>query len=670
MKNCLFAVWIASTVFAAETNWRPIPPEILSSKTPKIDPQADAECLFWDSWVEDYTQGGYAQHRTENYIRIKLYNARAIETWGDVKIEYPSSIGATISDFKGRVVKTDGSIVEVKGNQAKDTTVLKAGKLNIRAKSFAFPGLQPGDIIEYKYIENVSGGYFRYVRLPMQMEIPAWEITRNVRPLYYPSFSDRMTSYPFNIDFKGWREVTGVAGRSDFVRTSVQDMPAFVREPQMPDEDDVRGWILIFYVEGERKPEKYWPSLGRKLNDEFRKGVKVNNEIKKIAAEVAGPVNSAVGKAKALAFYCQTQIRNVAFEADGMKAQDRDDFFKTKLKDDDVYTSADALKHKIGRPQDIRLLFFALAEAAGLNPVFAVSSSTDGPLFHAAFTDPYFIKSNVLVGIPETPGGKLNFYNPGSPYLPAGMVNKEYQGQPVLLCDPKEPKLMVGDASPAEMSAANRSAAFSLSADGALKGDVRMVYTGHLGAERKRIYDGKSPEERDKELQKQFELRYPGAQISKLRVENADTPAGDFTVSYHIEMENYAQRTGKRMFLQPGFFQFADKPIFTASKRRFPIQYDNAWSENDRLDFALPPGFVLDAADMPGEIKLGGVGDYKFGGAYNKQAHKLTITRSLKWGQGGTLWFEAKGYPAVKDAWDKLHAADTHQLTLKAEPIQ
>lgn len=670
MKSYLFAVFVTCSVFAAEVTWRPVPPEILSLKTPKIDPQADAEALFWESWTQDYTQGGYAQHRTENYIRIKLYNARAVENWGDVKVDYPAYIGATLSDFKGRVIKADGTIVDVKTSQAKDITLLKAGKLNIKAKSFAFPGLEPGDIIEYKYIENISGGYLRYVRVPMQMDIPAWEITRNVRPLYYPGFTDRMSGYPFNTDFKGWKEVTGIAGREGFVRTSVQDVPAFVREPQMPDEDDVRGWILIFYSEGERKPEKYWPSLGRKLNDDLRKGVKLNNEIKKIAADTTASIESAVGKANALALYCQNEIRNVAYEAQGMKAEDRDEFFKNKLKDDEVYTSADVLKNKIGRPQDIRLLFFALAEAAGLRPVFAVSSSTDSPVFQKSFADSFFIRSNVLVGIPEAPGGKLHFYNPGSPYLPPGMVNKEYQGQPVLLCDPKDPKLMPNDASDPEASVARRTVKLSLTEEGAIRGDAKLVYTGHLGAEQKRAHDGKSPEEREKQLQKLLELQYPGAQITKLKIENANTPAGDFTVSYHIEMENYAQRTGKRMFLQPGFFQFANKPVFTASKRRFPVQYENAWSENDHVEIELPVGFALDAADMPGEIKLGGVGDYKFGGSYSKQTHTLTIARSLHWGRGGNLWFEAKSYPAVKDAWDKLHAADTHQLTLKVEPIK
>jgi hypothetical protein len=157
----LLFLFSVPSLFAAEVQWKPVNPEHLSTKAPKLDPEADAEALFWETWVEDYTQGGYAQHRQEHYLRIKLFTARAVERWGDVKIEYPASLSASISGFQGRVIKADGSIVEVKGGQVKDITVAKTARLNIRAKSFAFPALQPGDIIEYKYIEVISGGYLR-----------------------------------------------------------------------------------------------------------------------------------------------------------------------------------------------------------------------------------------------------------------------------------------------------------------------------------------------------------------------------------------------------------------------------------------------------------------------------------------------------------------------------
>ena len=79
LNTILLGGFAAAHALAVETVWKPVTPEILALKAPKIDPKADAEAIFWESWVEDYAQGGYAQHRSENYIRIKLYNARAVE---------------------------------------------------------------------------------------------------------------------------------------------------------------------------------------------------------------------------------------------------------------------------------------------------------------------------------------------------------------------------------------------------------------------------------------------------------------------------------------------------------------------------------------------------------------------------------------------------------------
>ncbi len=38
-------------------DWRPIDPAELAQKTPRVDPAADAEAIFWDVHIEDRIQG-------------------------------------------------------------------------------------------------------------------------------------------------------------------------------------------------------------------------------------------------------------------------------------------------------------------------------------------------------------------------------------------------------------------------------------------------------------------------------------------------------------------------------------------------------------------------------------------------------------------------------------
>lgn len=80
-------------------------PEQLALKVAKVDSNADAEAIFWDAYVQDVSAGnGYLNHIVENYIRIKLYNTRAVEKYGNVEIPYYSEMKMGLSDLKARTI--------------------------------------------------------------------------------------------------------------------------------------------------------------------------------------------------------------------------------------------------------------------------------------------------------------------------------------------------------------------------------------------------------------------------------------------------------------------------------------------------------------------------------------------------------------------------------------
>ena len=41
------------------------------------------------------------------------------------------------------------------------------------------------------------------------------------------------------------------------------------------------------------------------------------------------------------------------------------------------------------------------------------------------------------------------------------------------------------------------------------------------------------------------------AEISNIKIENVTDPAKPFVYAFHVRVPGYAQRTGKRLFLQP-----------------------------------------------------------------------------------------------------------------------
>jgi hypothetical protein len=44
-------------------------------------------------------------------------------------------------------------------------------------------------------------------------------------------------------------------------------------------------------------------------------------------------------------------------------------------------------------------------------------------------------------------------------------------------------------------------------------------------------------------------------------------PSKPLVYQYKIRIPNYAQKTGKRLFLQPGFFEYGAAPMFSTATR-------------------------------------------------------------------------------------------------------
>ena len=109
MKN-LFQVTVVlflvgGTLPAAD--WRPVNASELAQKTPRVDPGADAEAIFWDIRLEDRLEGGDLSLAMNHYIRIKIFTDLGREKYATVEI--PRFGKRSISDVAGRTIKPDGT---------------------------------------------------------------------------------------------------------------------------------------------------------------------------------------------------------------------------------------------------------------------------------------------------------------------------------------------------------------------------------------------------------------------------------------------------------------------------------------------------------------------------------------------------------------------------------
>ncbi len=162
-----------------------------------------------------------------------------------------------------------------------------------------------------------------------------------------------------------------------FSTTSLSNIPAYHHEPQMPPENESRRWILIYY-EPDRKmtADKYWKAVGKDSYKDYKPFIKVNGDVKAIAAEVTAGANSDADKARRIYDYCHKHIRSVF--SDEVTAAERDAMKENR-------TSIDTLKQGIGTGLDINLAFAALAIASGLDARVALLPDRNEVFFQCVF---------------------------------------------------------------------------------------------------------------------------------------------------------------------------------------------------------------------------------------------------------------------------------------------
>jgi hypothetical protein len=637
----VFVVLLAAT--AAAQDWRPVDPAQLAGKTPVVDKDADAEGLFWEVRVNDSDYDLIFNH----YIRIKIFTDRGKEAQSKIDIPYFGRY--QIKDVAGRTIKPDGTIVELKKEAVFERTIVKISGEKIQAKSFAMPAVEPGAIIEYRWKEIRMNGYANYLRLQFQREIPVQSVKYYLKPAPIPGLGmSTMTFHGQNVPLA--KEKDG------FYSMTMTNMPAFREEPRMPPEDQVRTWMLVYYTnQPNPDPQKYWSELGKRLYDNLKGEMKVNDEVKKASATIIGDAATPEDKLKRLFDFCRHKIKNISDDASGLTAEER-----KKMKENK--SPADTLKRAAGESDDIDLLFAALASAAGFEARLALSASRNDLFFDPKLPLAYFIRQScVAIRLGE---GAWRFFKPGSMYVSFGMLRWQEEGVAALVADSKEPKFVETPMSAPDKSVEKRTANLRLSEDGTLEGDVKIVYTGHLANERKEYSDDDSQEQRETTLREMIQSRM-GAEISNIRIENVNDPEKPFGYSFHIKVPGYAQRTGKRLFFQPAFFQHGIKALFTTSERRHPIYFHYPWAEDDTVMIDLPAGYALDNAEQPQSFNIEKIGAYEVSIGVTTDKKTMQYKRKFFFGGEGRLLFKPASYPTLKTVFDAIYESDNHSIALK-----
>jgi hypothetical protein len=636
-------------------SWLPVSDAERAVTSPAVDKTAGAEVLLWRVHVVDelLSDNRELQRVFYHYIRLKIFDEKGKEKASTIDLDYREPGG--ILDVSGRTIRPDGTIVELDRKSVYKRDLVRAGRSREKAVSFAMPAVEPGAIIEYRWKQTENDNRFRYLRLHFQRDFPVQKVTYFVKPLSSRYVAnEQLALLRFNCNPSPIKQEN-----DGYDSVTVENVPAERREPLAPSRPNVEQWALLFYRRGSiKEPEQYWNEEGKKAYREFKDSVKSSDELKAAVAEAIAGAKSDEEKVAALVTYVRKNLRNLNDRE--VTTAEREKFIE-KLPRDRLRTSSEIFKSGIATSREMNVAFAAAAMEAGFETRAALAADRNEYVFNPKMADSYFLDhSDIAVKLGEA----WKVVDVSNKLLTPGLLPWNQENMYALITDSKAPMFIQLPMAPPEASAERRTAKLALSADGSLAGDVEESYSGHRGEEFREQIGGQSPAQREEWFRKRVTRMFPDADVTEIKLENADDAAKPVVARYHLEAPHYAQVTGKRILFQPSPFRRAQASIFTAAERQFAIEFPFAWKEVDQIRIRAPKGFALDNADSPGGMNFGQTGAYELRLGVDKD--EIVTLRELTFGNQGVIFFQPKDYTAVKRVFDQIQIRDAHTISLKA----
>lgn len=625
--------------FAQDNVWRDVTASEREMTTSKVEPNADAEAIFWEVRIDDSKENLSMKH----YVRVKIFTERGREKYS--KVDIPFFKGMKIKDIMARVIKPDGTISELAKTDILEREIVRIDKVKLKAKSFAVPNVEVGTIVEYRYTE-LTPGSANNMRMTFQHDIPIQNIT-----YYFKPFADGKY-FTFNMGGNVF-----VEDKKGFYRATMTNVPALKEEPQMPPEDEVRSWLLMYYADAGMTTSDFWSNAGYYIAKAYdiKDTLKPGKEVKATAEQIAAGVQTPDEKLAKIFEFCKTQIKNITYDPQLTDEQ------KEAIKENK--STGETLQKKQGTATEINQLFASMATALGFEARLAFGGDRSKKFFNPQQAHVSFIHfSSIAVKV----GGDWQYYDPGSYFLPYGMLAWFEEDTSVLLLSSKDYLRNVRTPlSGVDKSVAKRSGKFKLLEDGTLEGTVKVEYTGQLSYLQKMDIYEKSPDKREEILKEEIKSRMSTAEVSNIVFENVMDAEKPLSYQYKIRVPNYASKTGKRLFLQPGFFEYGTTPLFSSATRKYPIYFHYGWSEQDNIEIELPKGFELDNAETPATIEdPSRIGSLSFKITFDRATGLLNYQRKFHFANKMYL-FPAGAYTPLKGLFDAFNKADLSPITLK-----
>jgi hypothetical protein len=190
--------------------------------------------------------------------------------------------------------------------------------------------------------------------------------------------------------------------------------------------------------------------------------------------------------------------------------------------------------------------------------------------------------------------------------------------------------------------------------NGSLNIDAVTKYTARQQDDVHDLINGLSKDKVMKYLKEEIEL--PNYDVLSFDYKEVRSEQPSITENLKITANNYAQVTGKRLFVSPNILSKIHRRFIPNETRKFDIDLSYEYTDIDSIEIKIPAGYVAEA--IPQNVKV----ESKFG-TYNASVKffedKIMYYRDMEQFSGR---FPSKDYGDLVKFYDQVYKADHNKV--------
>lgn len=565
---CLLSVSVSAEKWGkvSDEEWRLGPPEEY--------PEANAATLFDIGRLKVTVD----KIELERHVRIKIFNKAGIEEVGDIEFDYYKK--DKIKGLKAHTITPNGKKRKV---DKKEFYTKSLGSWEI--KSFSFPSLDSGCIIEYKYTNlnerwhRLDPWYFQSQLYTLYSEFslvlgPGFvysSATMNVPPQYQEAAAEYIPN-PDDLSGPRLRAYTW----------KMNHLPPIKDEPYMSFRDNYRASLYNQLVSWEGKYNKIryikdWKDMGETWETRLTGYVNKEKEIKKIADSLTAGIVGKREQAEKIYDYVTNEYGIIDSEGRWWANENLWEF----------------VQKKSGTEDEINILLLEMLQAANIPAWPLLIGTRDKTVFVPRLCMEH--QFNHLITFTEIDSSVV-YLDASSKYCPFGILRPKSRVTGGLLIDGKKSQLVRILLTDPESYRVDLTKMY-IGSDGVVKCSTCTKFSGYFASR----YGGRCDAEKPEEFLEDYYLgRLHTTYDAGTPVFQHESP-GLFQMDVTYRLDDYIRKLDNNLVIRPVRYDFSENP-FKSEKRFFPVDFDYPFVYENMVLISLEDSTL--SRTLPGPISI------------------------------------------------------------------